>query len=114
MDPITVEDWLANREIFGPEKDQAELEKAYKMETLLEAAKAGEIGEEDEYLIFKAAGAGEAWIFGEKTRRVALPSGTVVISEIEPGRAVKIKVRHGKKEVSWTGSGKKKIIFDLR
>lgn len=114
VDPITVEDWLANREIFGSQKDDEYLEKAYQMETALEAAKSGEIVEKEEDLIFKSADGGEAWIYGEKVRAIALPSGKIIIETIELGRPVKIKIRTGKKEVSWMGSGKEKIIFDLR
>lgn len=108
LDPIAIEDWIANREVFGPieKPDESDLE--------LEAAYRVENGEEHpDLLLLKVPGKElnvELTRNGKKTEKMKVGSGdflTIVPEE----NGTKIKVR-GKKDVVWEGSDKKKIIVE--
>ncbi|MBI4099922.1 hypothetical protein HY440_02845 [Candidatus Microgenomates bacterium] len=142
IDPVTVEDWVANREIFGSSKDDPELELAFEIETVRngDLGKAPEDGaplelllngyelanfwERGDYLIVAPTGVaapGELWIYGEKVEKKDLPARAVTTIEIDPKRQTKIKLRlqkdfrvNGKNNFEWSGTGKTKVVFDMR
>lgn len=99
VDPIAIEDWVANREIFGETKDR-ELEDAFAIENGLEV---------DDLLLLKVEGK-TVEIFMEKQKKKIIKAGEFFVS-VPPEGEIKLKVR-GKKEISWQGSGKKIIIVE--
>lgn len=110
MDPITIEDWVANREVFGPSQSsgqasEAELEEAYKLE-LASKDKSGII-EMEGILLVASPKDSLAWIYGEKVEKINLPKNDIVVRRVDPNR--KIKVKAGGWE--WAGDGKARIIF---
>ncbi len=111
VDPITVEDWLANREIFGPTKD--ELEKAYQTEINLSGATSGEFIVNDKTLFFSWTEPGEAWIYGEKVEKIKVPGSEITTKMVNPGHALKIKANFKNLHKEWVGSEIEKIIFDI-
>lgn len=106
IDPITVEDWLANREVFGPSKEK-DLEEALKFEL----AENGQQGffKVDETLLVAFKTAREAWIYGEKVEKINLPKDGLLKKVVDPKKKLKIKVA-GKE---WIGDGIGRILFDL-
>lgn len=103
MDSIAVEDWVANREVFGPTQD-GELEAAYQVET-------GQ--EHPELLLVKAEGKTlnvELTHLGKKTEKFKINSGDFMTIVPDEG-GTKVKVL-GKNNVTLDGSGKKKIIIE--
>ena len=116
IDPIMAEDWVANREVFGPAKNpderEKELEAAYNLETI-RGDKAGffELGE---ILLAVPESFGEAWIYAKGVQKIDLHEEKVVTRIVESEKPLRIKIKMVKKPVmEWIGSGKKKIIFDL-
>lgn len=134
LDPITVEDWVANREVFGESKGDEDLEQAYQIEKarerglgetapedasldlLLNGYEVANVLEKDNFVIIAPVGKpaqAEVWIYGEKVEKKNLPAREVTVIEIDPGRTTKIKVR-GKNNLEWSGKDFKKVVFDLR
>lgn len=99
MDPIAIEDWVANREIFGATKDK-ELEDAFAVENGLEV---------DALLLLKVEGK-TVEVFMEKQKKKIINAGEF-FAIVPPEGEIKLKVR-GKKEISWQGSGKKIIVVE--
>ncbi len=150
LDPISVEDWVANREIFGLSKSQSDKDRELELACQIEEAKGKQLGElpkgapleillngyevlgifeGDDFVIVVPSGsvkggksqAGSAWIYGEKTEEIKLPEGEVSVISVNPRYSTKIKVKLSsgwqidrKSQVEWVGSGKKKIVFDIR
>lgn len=103
MDPIAIEDWMANREVFGPTND-SELEAAYKVETG---------GEHPELLLVKVEGKTlniELNHLGKKTEKFKIEAGDFLTVVPEDG-GTKLKVQ-GKKNVSVDTMGRKKIVIE--
>lgn len=110
IDPITVEDWVANREIFGEDKhdtsDQTEeLETAYKIEKLRELESGGQ--EEDLPLFLLLNGVEVAGIVDQKDYLVVAPSGRGIegrkVAEVRVtyvgGKAEKTDLKGGEVEI---------------
>ncbi len=115
LDPITVEDWLGNREIFGPAKNpddhHKELERAFELE-LIRNGKFG-IFELEDILLVAPQASGEAWLYGEKVEKIDLPSGRVITKILQWDKPFRIKIKiKGKPDLEWSGEKKEKIIFD--
>lgn len=127
LDPITVEDWLGNREIFGhsqkPDEREKELEEAYQMAQLLGRTTKGSLLDEKDFLLVAPLGkdgGGEAWVYGEKVEKIGLSMGEIKVVTTDKNRTIKLKLHFhgnvridGKNRLEWTGSGKERIIFDL-
>lgn len=111
VDPITVEDWVANREIFGPTKDpdqkEREIEWGYNLEKAMEKMGEGIFLERDDFLVVLPKMMAETWVYGEKIEKIDLPQNGVLTVVSNPRLPVRVKV--GKRE--WSGIGKNKIIF---
>lgn len=108
IDPIAVEDFVANREIFGPPEkmtmQEEELEKAYQMETGAEIS---------ELLLFRLEGKPlemEVSTDGEKTKKMKVNKGDFFTISPE-GHEVKLKIK-GKNVTTWQGGGKQKIVIE--
>lgn len=150
LDPISVEDWVGNREVFGPGKNLTEEEKELELAFQIESAKGKQLGEvpddvaievllngyevpdlfeRADFLIIAPVGVakneksivGSVWIYGDQVTETKLPAGDVLVIEMGNGKPTKIKVKLGsgftinkKAQAEWTGSEKKKLIFDLR
>lgn len=99
MDPIAIEDWVANREIFSETKDR-ELEEAFAVENGLEV---------DDFLLLKVEGK-TVEVVMEKQKKKIIKAGEFFVI-VPPEGEIKLKVR-GKKEISWQGSGKKIIVVE--
>jgi hypothetical protein len=130
VDPLTVEDWLANREVFGPvEKpnvEEKELERVFQLET----EKVGDGGargvyEDGNFLLICACGKrkGEAcsveWNLGKEKLKRLIVSSSLALS-LSPDVELKLKIRcrngfkiSGGNEFSWQGTGKTKVIIDV-
>ncbi len=64
---------------------------------------------------------GEAWLYGEKVEKLKLVGGEIMKVPMNKSGTIKLKVSfqkdfriNGKNSFEWTGSGIKKIVFDLR
>lgn len=108
VDPIAIEDFLANREIFGPVQkptaEEAELERAYQVETGSEIS---------ELLLFKLEGKPldlEISRDGEKVKKMKVNHGDFFLVSPE-GHNVKLKIK-GKNLTTWEGGGKQKIVIE--
>ena len=131
-DPLSVEDWLGNREVFGPvEKPNdtdLELEKAF----LIEKEKMNDGGvkgiyEQEFLLLICAKGKGEKvafeaqWSSGmeKKTKKahVFAPGEAIINSSAENETKLNVKCQNGfkiagKNEFVFKAAGKTKIIID--
>lgn len=100
---------MANREIFGPEKDNQEMEEAYQMSSLITTLGTGVIDEKD-YLIVVPEGKKPkvtVHISGQKNAEVV--TGQVEVFLLNPEQKTKINVG----PFSWSGMGKSKLIVKL-
>ncbi len=108
MDPVSIEDWVANRELFGPvhkpSKEDEELEKAYSIESGNEIS---------ELLLFKIEDKAldlEVTDYEGKVKKMKVDKGDFLT--ISPnGGNIKLRIR-GKNETTWEGGGKQKIVIE--
>lgn len=120
IDPITVEDWVANRELFGPDKEE-ELEMAYQIEKLRELESRGQgkdlplflllngvevagIIDQKDYLVVAPLGRGtegkkvaevKITYLGSRAEKIEVAGGEVEIIDLDPTRSVKVQVGFG-------------------
>ncbi len=120
VDPITIEDWIANREIFGPEdQSQIELDHAFlveqirhkefqgvleelPLEVLLNASELTGVVEKGDELAVAAAGVApaagqvamvvELILDGEKPRKMTVASGEILVVPVLKRNQIKLKV----------------------
>lgn len=138
LDPITLEDWLANREIFGPNlsttPENEQLESAYQIETIRAAKSLGERrdfpldviinglelsgfqAEKDFVLIAPTSHKSDyeviVTIADLKPRRLKVSPMDFLVIPLEKNQPLKIKAKN-LKDFS-VSSGKTKIIIDTR
>ena len=110
IDPITVEDWVGNREFFGPDSEE-ELEMAYQIEKLLELDPKSPIVDQKEFLIIfppeKKNNEVNLTYIGAKTEKIKINFGEVKRIDLDETGSLKIQI--GK--LTWTGAGKKLLFI---
>jgi hypothetical protein len=120
VDPITIEDWIANREIFGSDgKSQIEFEHAFlveqirhkeyvgsleemPLEVLLNASELTGVVEKGEELAVAPGGIPpavgqpamnvELTLDAEKPKKITVPSGEIIVIPVLKRNQIKIKV----------------------
>lgn len=111
IDPITVEDWVANREIFGAAKKESEqekeLERAFQIESIRQNTSEDEVADDD--LVLQLVGKEAVGIVDAADFLLLAPAGrvdaraktTVMAVEVnaDGGKPVKARVLAGNVEI---------------
>lgn len=131
FDPIAIEDWIANRQLFGPvEKPEAadlELEAAFALESECDSDKGTKgLYENGQMTLLCCWGKTpkEACIVSwkddkGKEKKLSVSGGGFIKMEIPESKEAKLKIScrnnfkiSGKNETTWQGNGERKVIVE--
>lgn len=138
LDPITLEDWLANREIFGPDPlktpENEQLEQAFQIETIRTAKSLGEsrdvsleiiingleltgFQDGDDYILVAPVSNNAPFeltltVGNTKPRRIVIPPMDFLVIPLEKDQPLKIRAKNYKDYT--VAGGKTKLITDTR
>lgn len=131
LDPITLEDWLANREIFGKSEsvspEEKQLETAFQIETvrlgnggdrkllplevIVNALDLKGVIDENDYLLIAPPATSSLEVNLDK--KIKIPPADFLVIPVDREKSIKLSAR-GKTSYNWSGAGKIKIIIDTR
>jgi hypothetical protein len=135
IDPRKVEDWLANREVFGMEEEadfeEKECEAAYKLEEALTAGAAAGFCEQGDCLVVAPApgkGEKEGAVLevefasgGRKPRKITAKAGETGVFALNGGSDLAVKAIcrqgwtiNGQAKKEWRGKSPERLIVDTR